>query len=330
MNLKRIEYIDELRGLAILLVIMGHALEHNGYKDSSFYSFIYSFHMPLFFCISGFVTMYSCRLDLTSKLVDFVNYLWRKFLAIMIPYFVWSLIVSPFFFADSFSTESFQRAIRISIVTNESYWFLPCLYILIIYFCIWKFILCKTKTINVILDIFLIVIIGILGSLIASSVDFFRSASSYIIPFFIGVMMSKYERFYNLIVNNKVIYCCAFIIFCLLVGYFGTTVGIINKVIRLSTGLLAIPILFHFFSSTSFDPLIKKTFSIIGIHTLLIYVLHNCFINNLPIPGDMGIWSQLVVFGIIALLISFTCICISKLIEKSPILSLLLLGKRVK
>lgn len=51
----RIEYIDILRGFAIFLVTLGHVLEKSGYHESSLFAFIYSFHMPLFFCISGYV-----------------------------------------------------------------------------------------------------------------------------------------------------------------------------------------------------------------------------------------------------------------------------------
>lgn len=74
-NKSRITYIDQLRGFAILLVVMGHALEHNGYHQSPLFNLIYSFHMPLFFCISGFVTMYACKLDGESKPIDYGAYI---------------------------------------------------------------------------------------------------------------------------------------------------------------------------------------------------------------------------------------------------------------
>ncbi len=55
---QRLEYIDILRGFAIFLVVLGHVLEHAGLKDDFLFYFIYSFHMPLFICISGFVSAY--------------------------------------------------------------------------------------------------------------------------------------------------------------------------------------------------------------------------------------------------------------------------------
>lgn len=49
MPLKRIEYFDIAKGIGILAVIAGHTLQ-----NKSALAFIYSFHMPLFFLISGY------------------------------------------------------------------------------------------------------------------------------------------------------------------------------------------------------------------------------------------------------------------------------------
>ncbi len=67
---KRIEWIDEVKGFAILLMVMGHAIawsfeDYNvlqfspaaslaHLKAGALWQMIYSFHMPLFFCVSGF------------------------------------------------------------------------------------------------------------------------------------------------------------------------------------------------------------------------------------------------------------------------------------
>ena len=51
----RLIYLDALRGFAILLVVVGHLIQYNYQSalDDPIFNAIYSFHMPLFFFISG-------------------------------------------------------------------------------------------------------------------------------------------------------------------------------------------------------------------------------------------------------------------------------------
>ncbi len=55
---ERIKWVDNLKGFAILLVILGHSLQYfyRDFNNSHLANFIYSFHMPLFFALSGFVS----------------------------------------------------------------------------------------------------------------------------------------------------------------------------------------------------------------------------------------------------------------------------------
>ena len=61
-NIQRYKYIDIMKGIAVLLVVLGHVLRAF-YTNRSLvlpldyrllYITIYSFHMPVFFVISGF------------------------------------------------------------------------------------------------------------------------------------------------------------------------------------------------------------------------------------------------------------------------------------
>lgn len=53
----RLTYIDIARGIAILLVVIGHLNQfyrnNLDISNPKMLSFIYTFHMPLFFIISG-------------------------------------------------------------------------------------------------------------------------------------------------------------------------------------------------------------------------------------------------------------------------------------
>lgn len=58
---QRLIYIDYLKAFAVLLVILGHILDKLFGHSNNIYCFIYLFHMPLFFMISGMT------FDISSK-----------------------------------------------------------------------------------------------------------------------------------------------------------------------------------------------------------------------------------------------------------------------
>ena len=88
----RIEWIDALKGFAIFSVVLGHcvtdSMSSNTFPEYAatlkiIYDFIYSFHMPLFFIISGFVFYISKSYKrFKIKVIDFtiVYILWSSFM----------------------------------------------------------------------------------------------------------------------------------------------------------------------------------------------------------------------------------------------------------
>lgn len=82
---KRIVWIDQLRGLAFFLVILGHVG-----IDKSTQSLIYSFHMPLFFIISG-ITISQSKL-IHSTYLQLVK---KAFKQLLIPCFWMQFLILP-------------------------------------------------------------------------------------------------------------------------------------------------------------------------------------------------------------------------------------------
>lgn len=87
---RRDGFIDFLKGIAIFLVLWGHSIQYltcNGsFSDNIFFKVIYSFHMPLFTFLSGYVFFWSC------KKKKFVDVLISRFKGIGIPMFLWGFI----------------------------------------------------------------------------------------------------------------------------------------------------------------------------------------------------------------------------------------------
>ena len=76
---ERITWIDMAKGFGIIAVFIGHMVQ-----NSPLGSFVYSFHMPLFFFLSGY---------LFTSGQGFLKFLKKKSAAILLPYFTYGLIV---------------------------------------------------------------------------------------------------------------------------------------------------------------------------------------------------------------------------------------------
>jgi len=125
----RIAYIDIARGIGILLVVMGH----NDFSLISpfAYQIIYSFHMPLFFFLSGYFINTS---------IGFLEFAGKRFHSLLKPYLFTIFMI--YFTSISFEKMGFQTALgRIikSLYASGAYidwvqlWFLPHLFVVSLY-----------------------------------------------------------------------------------------------------------------------------------------------------------------------------------------------------
>jgi fucose 4-O-acetylase-like acetyltransferase len=90
----RIEYIDLLKAFAIFCAIWGHSIGDLRTSTSEWFfladpvlKFLITFHMPLFFLISGF--LFSSSFDLSFK-----NFLQKRSAALLIPHVTWSILIA--------------------------------------------------------------------------------------------------------------------------------------------------------------------------------------------------------------------------------------------
>ncbi len=95
--MKRLIWADALKGILIVLVVLGHSIQASMMKlEGSFlndylWNLIYSFHMPAFIAISGFLAF---RKNLVGwGRFDWLQFTWRRFRQLMIPYLIWSVVL---------------------------------------------------------------------------------------------------------------------------------------------------------------------------------------------------------------------------------------------
>lgn len=140
----RLQYIDSAKGIGIILVVIGHCISRMGFGNNlNILKIIYSFHMPLFFFISGLTFRYDC---------SFYKYFIKKIKRLLIPTYIFTIITITTMTLLSVQFQAFKEyKIRYSIVTfvksilgfRDSYisgwWFLPSLMVAeLILFCIMK------------------------------------------------------------------------------------------------------------------------------------------------------------------------------------------------
>lgn len=91
----RIDEIDRAKGLAILLVVIGHLVTGEPPKGNEWFSqiivVIYSFHMPFFMYLSGFVMFHSFRPPETMR--GYIGYVKGKFLRLAPGFFCFAIII---------------------------------------------------------------------------------------------------------------------------------------------------------------------------------------------------------------------------------------------
>lgn len=127
-RLSRIKYLDIAKAIGIILVVIGH-IEKNHLAESVS-KFIFSFHMPLFFILSGIVINMK-----REEKEDFKLLSRKKIKALMVPYLWFSLIfivvdvVQLLLGYASWDEVTDVLVATITLYADSTLWFLPALLI---------------------------------------------------------------------------------------------------------------------------------------------------------------------------------------------------------
>ena len=127
---ERLSWLDVLKGIGIILVVIGHV-----YSNRTVFNWLYSFHMPLFFLAAGWV--YKEK----SVLIDIK----RRIQTIVVPYFsfgllvllYWQVIERRFRNSDTSFMDSLLGLFSgcyDNLDFNVHLWFLPCFFVTVAFF----------------------------------------------------------------------------------------------------------------------------------------------------------------------------------------------------
>lgn len=334
---QRIEYIDAIKGLAIFLMVMGHAIAWN-YDDynavcnfhpeqtinvkmgGAIWQLIYSFHMPLFFMVSGFL-MYKAY-----QWSDFLSFTKKKIIRLLLPYIctIWLVYL-----------------VRGAI----GYWFLLCLFQISI---VGFLLITLLEKINpkrfLIIDIIIMGIVYVLLRIFHAQewhlygISLGRFVGAFI-PFFVGILLRKHKFLFNACIYSDWFYSSALILFVgvfscrylLEYGKFWEPIYIHSTTFLAIMGLF---IVFHIFAKdllVRFRPLLSH----LGRMTLPIYMLHIMFVIQIPAIGEFiivqnavtSIVLQIIYSAVISIIAIVLSLLLYKVIIISPHLKRLFFGE---
>ncbi|WJF90907.1 acyltransferase family protein [Paraburkholderia bonniea] len=129
---QRIDYVDAMKGVGIILVVFGHMLINGqDWISDRIFDYIYLFHMPLFFFISGFLF----KPERHPFLLPFAA---ARFRSIILPYLIFTFFSVALFLPQAHRVTPIMLDIimakRQQMPFNEALWFLPALFVVEIAF----------------------------------------------------------------------------------------------------------------------------------------------------------------------------------------------------
>ena len=338
---QRIEYIDALKAFAIFCVLWGHSLQYlkNGYDffHNPMFEFIYSFHMFLFFLISGFFFSSSLKLK-------FKDFLYKKSIQLLLPCVIWAMIFSVMIFSYTivYMNEPFSYTEELkSILFPTGWpWFLRELFIsyLIVYI-----------SLKLLKKDWLACLLSLGFVLIAPYCDTQRV---FLPMFWAGVYMKNNYPFISKYAKQILIMSGAIFAICLLFwdGNYTIYVTEFPKILEIKTlsfnfanidisffrlligfcGSLFWFILFErIYKNNKFFACLGK----IGANTIAIYLLQTLileYIINRKIDfPNMNTWTySLIITPLISLAVLGFCMIIISFVKKNKYIELLLFGKK--
>ena len=304
-------YVDYIRGIAILLVILGHTVSNNGmndFADSGMYRVIFALQMPLFMLVSGYVTKYSRAIDSGKTLTLFFC---RRSLCYLLPWGTWTLFRG---FAFGGWT---LRTVKVEIVSllwnmDSGYWFLFSLWTICVMWGIGTFIankLREKKVFRVILcsvfSAFLSVGLFLVGLKAGLSFLNIKLTLYYVPFFFFGYIFASFDEMFEIkkkfrVVETFVVALSSVAFVAISISsniyYFGESISEIA--IRVTCSLTGCISLLYFskrffgeFTTYTWLNTLKKGVVSIGRESLGFYLTHYLFLNIIRLPTGTSFYS---------------------------------------
>lgn len=323
-NKTRNAYMDFLKGIAILAMVIGHLVSDVPQGDTLF-NIIYSFHMPLLFFISAYIEEdnrgnYAGR----ERLM-----LLKRTIGLLLPYFSWSILYEFFQGGISFDMNIESWGTILWGYEGNGLWFLLVLFGLkVMHFFYWKIcrVISKPALPKTVLVICLLECIVVLLALVLRQ-TFIVNMLSYAVPYFFAVLIVDFE-WVRKIVESEWMAAGVILIYVAVFPFFSfNNTHWATQVIRIGLSLCVIVICWKLQEIWTLSGW-NKAICYYGQYSLSIYLLHWFFIDGKAyLYGIDSAFAVLLLSVISAFIIALVCVVIAKLVECSSWWTKILFGK---
>ena len=352
---KRIEYIDALRGLTMILVVFSHVeLTSFGFENPTFINSLFmSFRMPLFFWVSGYIAY---KASIQWNLSTWWQMSKKKAVIQLIPTFIFGLI-----YAYAYKNVNFH-----SFITHNGklgYWFTIAL--LEIFIIVYTTNTCLYNSDHKVHRRRMLIALTLLsGALFTTKMVLkmqptldgigniltLHHTFNYFQYFAFGYICSMYKSTFNKALESKYLSAAIITLFavlfyikrCHIAIYVSGSMDIwrmLDIMLELVIGYLGLLVVYNTLKTNqaafTADKKIGKALQFIGKRTLDIYLLHYFLLPELPQLGSFltkGNNTTLELLSGVAISIVVICLClvISSVIRTSPLLAKWLFGVKSK
>lgn len=302
---KRVQYLDVLRGISILLVLFSHVFQSSfiGYPTMIAYHLLYAFHVPMFVFISGYVLSDHLK-------ISFLDFVKNRFFRLFVPYLVWMTVIA-FVYKDALLVSNpFQFFFR-GFLFPQTPWFL---YTLFFSSAVSSFILRANKYPYLLGFVILVFASNMMKDFFLEN-DYVLNSISILHYSFIllaGYYFAKKDR--KTIYRIPLLVCCLLYIFI----YFLNDFEIRNLSYFYPFKLFTIFSLIYvsFFAVRRVKWLYANTFlQWFGRHALQLYVLHYLYLNMVSYNNNS---LALFIISFLCLVVATTCtlLILQKIVKK--------------
>ena len=330
--------VDIIRGVAMLLVVLGHTMSGtvSKFSDSLLFQAIWTLQMPLFILISGYVTRYSRQLVDSDGLWKFIK---KRTLAYLLPWGVWTIVVRGLIFGQS----NMLNIKNLLWHMDNGYWFLVTIWTISMIYGIsdllsnmWF----KERKMNVFAHLFFgcIGLMGLAAVGYLMGLDFFAiKLTLYYLPIYLlGYLYGQIQNWVIARANGKcfinIMIVASFALWLAAINRFDffaegdNLMMIIGRFITSSLGCIAVIGLFvNIIGGGKF-----KVLNWTGVHSLEVYLTHYLFLSLVPALHQPVLASMEGMFTIAInyLLTLALTVMVIKMVQGNSILNYLLYAKR--